>query len=213
MRTVCRVRQCELQYGGRQEILCLCSWSYHTAIWMRSSAFQPGDRDTKLTSRLVPESSFLSVSNPPLPFVFLQAPINLQTVWLLMSLITPWRKRAVRMLMHALLSGPGQVTKAGELGNRYLQTLALSSARDLTKCEAHRASGITAVLGIGFLTAVLSPRAVSFSTCSPWLVHAVGTEAGDQSKTSDTLNKEIDKHIPGRKPKGQRWLDRRVQWG
>ncbi len=53
---------------------------------------------------------------------------------------------------------PGQVARAGELGNGYLQTLALSSARDLTKCEAHRVSGITAVLGIGFLTAVLSPR-------------------------------------------------------
>lgn len=56
---------------------------------------------------------------------------------------------------------PGQVAKAGELGNRYLQTLALSSARDLTKCEAHRVSGTTAVLGIGFLTAVLSPRTLS----------------------------------------------------
>lgn len=56
---------------------------------------------------------------------------------------------------------PGQVAKAGELGNGYLQTLALGSARDLTKCEAHRVSGITAVLGIGFLTTVLSPRTLS----------------------------------------------------
>lgn len=35
--------------------------------------------------------------------------------------------------------------------------------------------------------------------------------AGKRSKTSDTLNKETDKHIPGRKPAGQRWQYRRVQ--
>lgn len=58
-----------------------------------------------------------------------------------------------------------------------------------------------------------SKDSVSLSTCSPWLVHVAGTEVGDQSKTSDTLNKEIDKHIPGRGPEGQRWLYRRVQWG
>lgn len=56
---------------------------------------------------------------------------------------------------------PGQVARAGKLRNRYLQTLALSSARDPTNGEAHSVSGITAVLGIGFLTAVLSPRTLS----------------------------------------------------
>lgn len=135
----------------------VCSWSYHTAIWRKSSAFQPGDSDIKLTSRLVPEPSFLSVSNPPPSSVFSYAPINLQTV----STLNVVDHNLTQTCMHARLSSRVRWLELGELGNGYLQTLALSSARDLTKCEAHRVSGITAALGVGFLTAVLSPRTLS----------------------------------------------------
>lgn len=151
---------------------------------MRSSAFQPGDRDTKLKSRLVPESSFLS--NPPHPFVFSRAPIMAsKCCWSHLDA----RARCKCTCVHVAFE-TSRVTRAGELGNRCPQTPALSSARDLRKCEAHRASGITAALGIGFLTAVLSPRALSPSVPVHlgWF-RAVGTEAGDQSSTSDTLNK------------------------
>lgn len=66
-------------------------------------------------------------------------------------------------------------------------------------------SGITAVLGVGFLTAVLSPRTLSptLPVHLGWFVR-LALELGGRSKTSDTLNKEIDKHIPGREPEGQR---------
>lgn len=129
-----------------------------------------------------------------------------------MLLITPWCTCTVQMHMHAWLFKPGQVAKAREFGNGYWQTLALSSARDLTKCEAHRVSGITAVLGVRFLTAVLSPR-----TRSPSLpVHLgqfmwLALKLGTNLKHLTPLNKEIDKHITGRGPEGQRWLYR-VQW-
>ena len=57
-----------------------------------------------------------------------------------------------------------------------------------------------------------SEDSVFHSTCSPWLALAVGSEARDQSQTSDALNKERDKHIAGRGPMGQRWLYKSF-WG
>lgn len=42
-------------------------------------------------------------------------------------------------------------------------------------------------LCVVFLTAVLPLRARSFTTCSPWLAHVVGSDGGDQSNTSNTL--------------------------
>lgn len=67
----------------------------------------------------------------------------------------------MQMRTHAVLSCWVRWPELEELGNRYLQTLALGSARDLTVCAAHRAAGIIAVLGVKFLTVVLSPRTPS----------------------------------------------------
>lgn len=46
---------------------------------------------------------------------------------------------------------------------------------------------LLASLCVVFLTAVLSPRAHSFTTCSRWPAHEVGSGGGDQSNRSNTL--------------------------
>lgn len=60
-------------------------------------------------------------------------------------------------------------------------------------------------LCVVFLTAVLSPRAHSFTTCSPWPAHEVGSDGGDQSNTSNmlkTLGRQTYSLVEGQQNKG-----------
>lgn len=101
-------------------------------------------------------NSFVSVSKPPFPLAF-HKPLLIFNCLPLNAV----DHNLMQMQMRAWLSCWVGWPELAELRTRYLQTLALGSARDLTKCAAHRASGITAVLGVKFLTAVLSPRTLS----------------------------------------------------
>lgn len=78
-----------------------------------------GTPDSRPDSYLKPPSSLSGT--PPLPFVCLQAPINLQSVCLLMLSITTWGKcTCMHACMHVWLSRRVRWPEPGELGNRYL---------------------------------------------------------------------------------------------
>lgn len=67
------------------------------------------------------------------------------------------------------------------------QTRRPSDQREVAGVQHTELLASLQALCVVFLMAVLSPRAHSFTTCSPWPPHVVGSDGRDQSNTSNTL--------------------------
>lgn len=130
-------------------------------------------------------NSFVSVSKPPFPLAF-HKPLLIYNC-LPLNVVD---HNLMQMQMRAWLSCWVGWPELAELRTRYLQTLALgprlcqrSNKMCGTQSVWHHCSTWCQISD----SCAFSKDSVFHSTCSPWLAHAVGNEAGDQSKTSDTL--------------------------
>lgn len=155
----------------------VCSWSYHTAICMRSATFQAGDKDTELPSKLVSESSFLSVSAS-----FFCRRGQCSAVHL--SLLEPSPSAVDRTHRPGFQVGSGGRALWG-FGNVYIGKHQPTAQQVIKQCEAQSVWHHGWTWHPSSYNRALSEDSAPISTCSSWLVQAVGRDVWDRSKTSE----------------------------